>query len=69
MREWQRVVRSRLTDEQKQAAETAAERYRRELDELIAAGSLIRNGKLAGKPLGAVLAADYNDLNHEEVAV
>lgn len=69
LKEWQKVVRARLTAEEREAAETATERYLRELQELIASGSLIRNGKLAGQPLGKVLAADYNELNEKEVAV
>ncbi len=63
LRAWQKVVRSRLTEEQRRQAETATERYLRELDELMASGSRIRGGRMAGQMLGKVLADDYMDLN------
>lgn len=66
---WQKKVKSRMSAEELRQAETATERYLRELQELIASGTTVRRGAQQGQLLGQVLSDDYDELNEKEVAV
>ena len=58
IREWQQVVRSRISDEDREAAERSREIRLEEYRELREKKETVRNGLLAGKLLVDVLEAD-----------